>query len=205
MLRRAIARGIKVSAARRRAASMTLALATLMFPFPRMVQSQDTPPRIQSAMEAEFVFNLAKFIEWRRNSFADSIAPFVVSVLGDEELRTNLTLRSAGKTVNGRSLRIQKLVHGQDPRGCHILFIGSSEQRESATVLQVLRATRILTIGDTENFIRQGGAVRFFMENDRMRFEINLDATARAKLKVSAKLLGVAWVTTDDRPQRHLR
>jgi hypothetical protein len=184
---------------------MSLALAALMCLFPRMVWSQDPAPRIQSALEAEFVFNLTRFIEWPRNSFADSIAPFVVGVLGDEELRANLTLVSAGKTVNGRSFRIQKLVHGQDPRGCHILFIGSSEHREAATVLQVLRASRILTIGDTENFIRQGGAIRFFVQDNRMRFEINLDATARAKLNVSSKLLGVAWVTTDDRPQRQLR
>lgn len=36
--------------------------------------------------------------------------------------------------------------------------------------------------------------IQFLLENDRVRFEINVDATSRAKLKVSSKLLSLARV-----------
>jgi len=42
------------------------------------------------------------------------------------------------------------------------------------------------------HFVQSGGAVNFIPEGNKVRFEINLDATARARLKLSAKLLALA-------------
>jgi hypothetical protein len=164
------------------------------------LSAQDAPTASEPEIKAAFVFNFARFIEWPVDSFAGTDAPFVVGVLGDDPVSNDLTRLYSAKTVSSRSFRIRKLAHGQDLRGCQILFIGASEKKEALAILQSLRGTSVLTIGDTEGFIRQGGAVRFFILDGRMRFEINLDATARAKLNVSSKLLGVAWVTTDERP-----
>ena len=52
--------------------------------------------------------------------------------------------------------------------------------------------TSVLTVGDEEGFARRGGVINFLFENDRVRFEINVDAATRARLKISAKLLALA-------------
>ena len=41
-------------------------------------------------------------------------------------------------------------------------------------------------------FLRQGGAIRLFLPDDHVRFEISLDATEQARLKISSKLLALA-------------
>jgi hypothetical protein len=51
-----------------------------------------------------------------------------------------------------------------------------------------------LTVGESPHFTLNGGAVRFFLEHDRVRFEINIDAVERAHLKISAQLLSLAKI-----------
>jgi hypothetical protein len=45
-----------------------------------------------------------------------------------------------------------------------------------------------------EGFLDAGGMVQFLNENDRVRFAVNVDATGRARLKLSSKLLSLAKV-----------
>jgi len=49
-----------------------------------------------------------------------------------------------------------------------------------------------LTVGDSEEFINEGGMIRFTEAGRRIRFEINPDAAADASLRVSSRLLRLA-------------
>jgi hypothetical protein len=47
-------------------------------------------------------------------------------------------------------------------------------------------------VGETEHFAQQGGIIGFCLEEEKVRFEINLDAAGVAQLRISAKLLTLA-------------
>jgi hypothetical protein len=49
-------------------------------------------------------------------------------------------------------------------------------------------------VGESERFLRQGGAIAFEVENEKVKLEINLRAAEQNGLKISAKLLAVARV-----------
>ena len=57
-----------------------------------------------------------------------------------------------------------------------------------------MRYFPILTVGDSEEFAREGGIVGFYRQRRRIRFAVNLDAIGRTELKVSSKLLQLASV-----------
>jgi hypothetical protein len=50
----------------------------------------------------------------------------------------------------------------------------------------------ILTVGETPQFLRDGGMVRFHIENNKVRFQINQKNAETAGLKVSSLLLALA-------------
>jgi hypothetical protein len=50
----------------------------------------------------------------------------------------------------------------------------------------------VLTVGETENFAQAGGVIGFVVENDKVRFEINVDTAGKAKLRLSSRLLLLA-------------
>ena len=52
----------------------------------------------------------------------------------------------------------------------------------------------MLTVGEYDSFLTNGGGIRFFIEDKKIRFEVNLDATDQAQLKISSKLLRLARI-----------
>jgi hypothetical protein len=54
-------------------------------------------------------------------------------------------------------------------------------------------------VGETTGFSSHGGVAGFFVEQGRVRFEINPDAAKRARLAVSSRLLALARIVTDSR------
>ena len=145
-------------------------------------------------VKAAYLFNFLKFVEWPDDSFADSLAPIVIGVVGEDPFGSALPQVTIGKTVQGRDLVLRKYHAGEDVRGAHILFISPSEKKRLPMILSSLRGSSVLTVADTEGFLDAGGMIQFLNENDRVRFAISVEATSRAKLKMSSKLLSLAKV-----------
>ena len=152
--------------------------------------AQDALPEYQ--IKAAYLFNFLKFVEYPNESFMDPLAPIVIGVIGDDPFGNALPQVVIGKTVQGRDLVIHVYRIGEDLRGAHILFISASERKRLPMILSSLRGSSVLTVADTEGFLEAGGMIQFLSENDRVRFAINVDATSRAKLKMSSKLLSLA-------------
>jgi hypothetical protein len=145
-------------------------------------------------VKAAFLYNFAKFIEWPPSGFRDATAPLQICILGRDPFGQGLRDLVSTKTVNGRKFEVDYLVDMQLARACHILFIASSEKARVKQILERMRGTVALTVGDTEGFAEQGGMIDFVLDNDRVVFEVNRNAAEQAGLKVSSKLLSVARV-----------
>lgn len=154
------------------------------------VLAQEVLPEYQ--VKAAYLFNFLKFVEWPEEAIPDPLAPIVIGISGDDPFCNALPHIMTGKTAQGRDLVIQKYRSGEDMRGAHILFISSSEKKRLPQILSSLRASSVLTVSDSEGFLEAGGMIQFLSENDRVRFSVNVDATNRAKLKISSKLLSLA-------------
>jgi len=143
-------------------------------------------------IKAAFLYNFAKFVEWPPNGFSDASAPLRICILGQDPFGQELRNIASDKSINGHKLQVDQVADLQMARTCHILFIASSEKAQLARILEGLRRTDVLTVGDIKGFIEQGGMINFVLEDNRVRFEVNLKAAEQAGLKVSAKLLNVA-------------
>jgi len=174
-------------------------IATLLFLFLSLHLVNALPGQTQDALseyqvKAAYLFNFLKFVEYPSASFADPLAPIVIGVVGDDPFGSALPQVVIGKTVQGRDLVIRVYRIGEDLRGAHILFISASERKKIPMILSSLRGSSVLTVSDTAGFLDAGGMIQFLNEDSRVRFAINVDATSRAKLKMSSKLLTLAKI-----------
>jgi hypothetical protein len=55
-----------------------------------------------------------------------------------------------------------------------------------------LNKNAVLTVSDIPQFSQRQGMIQFVMEENRIRFEVNLTATQHAGLTLSSELLKVA-------------
>lgn len=156
----------------------------------RPAWAQSSPSEYE--VKAAFLFNFAKFVEWPEDSFADSYSPIVIGILGQDPFSGALDHTIGGKTVNGRALMVKRLAQGQDARACHILFVCSSERKRLSQILASLGGTSVLTVSDMDDFAYAGGIINFVLENSKVKFQVNATAAARARLRISSKLLTLA-------------
>ncbi len=72
------------------------------------------------------------------------------------------------------------------------MFVSSSETERLRSVLKKVKGS--LTVSDIDGFAQLGGAIGFYVENNKLRFEINLQALHETKAQVSSKLLRLAKI-----------
>lgn len=145
------------------------------------------------SVKAAFIYNFIKFVEWPTTGFKDAQSPYVVGVIGKDPFGPDLKNAMANKTVNGRPIVVIP-VSDEETRNCHALFVSNSEKRRLKAILDRVTGSPILTIGETEEFAQIGGIINFVLEDNKVRFQINIEAAKRADLKIHSTLLNLAKV-----------
>ena len=146
-------------------------------------------------VKAAFIFNFVKFTTWPRE--ADRNGPMRLCIAGRDPFGPLLESTIGEKTVRGRRFSIRRRALTDDLTGCQIVFVGDGDSGERLQLLESLKGHPILTVGDSDRFANEGGMVGFFEKQRRIRFAVNLDATARSDIRVSSKLLQLASVVRE--------
>jgi hypothetical protein len=145
---------------------------------------------LEYQVKAAFLLNFTKFIEWPAAAFVAPDSPIAICILGDDPFGSALDQIAAGEIVNGRKVVTQRIKHASPPKTCAVLFVSRSE-KDVSKLLPGL-GPGVLTVGEGDSFLRDGGMIAFVVENRRVRFEINQTAAENAGIKVSSRLLNVA-------------
>lgn len=176
--------------------NLALAVALLAYGLCNPCARAQSPSEHQ--VKAVFLYNFAKFIDWPSDPSPDSRDPVVIGIVGEDPFGNLLERTVKGKTVDRREIVIKRFKRGQDLRGCHILFVSSSESKHLRAIFESLKGASVLTVGETEGFARLGGVINFTLEDNQVHFEVNVDAAERARLKISSKLLSLAKIVRDE-------
>lgn len=190
--------------------TLTLALALAIRGLPAA-----EPAGLESDVKAAFLYNFAKFVEWPPDAFpapsspTSPSSPMILCIYGEDRasagLEASLGALTQGERMGNRPLVVRRLGDLASLRECHVLFIAAAEKGHLPDVLAALREARALTVGEGTDFLDKGGMIRLFLEQNRMRFDINLDAAEKSSLKISSKLLRLAQAVNPQRQQRSQR
>lgn len=177
-----------------RFASKAIWLAICTIAAPSSTPAIRAEPVSEYQVKALFLYNFAKFVEWPPGTFSSPRDPITLCIFGEDPFGGELDKAVNGKTVNNRELSIVRIARAPGAKSCQIAFIGSSDKRQASTFINSLSSAGALTVGDASGFTRWGGIIKFAMEDNMVRIEINIIAAERARLKISARLLKVAKV-----------
>lgn len=152
-------------------------------------------------IKAGFIYNFANLVQWPSTSFSEADSPIVIAILGEDGFGTTLDRVLQGKKSDGhpfvvkRFRSVSELVKSiGNPRECQILYVGSSALPESSEAIRVVKGLPILTIGKIPGFAKNGGIINLVLEDNRIRFEVNVQAAKDADLNISSRLLALARI-----------
>lgn len=178
-----------------------------------------TPKEIEYDVKAAFIYNFMKFIELPQKNEAgqgkeeDSPKTMTIGILGvnlfgsafkpilDKEIQGRKirlveipsyhqfyeTSNRKSEAWNNYKARYQKIMND-----CNVLFICDSETNHDKELLTLTAGHPILTISDVAEFAKKDGMIGFIKDDNKIRFEINLVAAEKEKIKIRSQLLTLA-------------
>jgi hypothetical protein len=141
-------------------------------------------------VKAAFLLKFGKFVEWPPAVFANSESPIAICILGKDPFGRTIDDLVQGEVVTGRKLIVRRITQAPAAQTCQIVFTQQTG-KDTAELLTSL-GPGVLTVGEGEDFVRQGGIIGFLLDSRHVRFDIGLKAAELADLKLSSKLLAVA-------------
>ena len=153
--------------------------------------AQDVPLEYQ--LKAAYLYNFVKYVEWpdkgKRN--------ISICVAGQNPFGSVLETMIRNERVRGLPLTAEVILEARTD--CDVIF---TKTPNFAAYLRAAAGLPILTVGESPRFLEQGGIIRFVPDGTKVRFEINLAAAERARLKISTRLLQLARIVEPETEER---
>ena len=159
----------------------------------------------ESQVQAVFLFNFSRFVEWPPQTFAAPGDPFVIGIVGTDPFGARLDEAVHNEQINGHVLTVRRFrsISELDNDNCQILFIDRSEIARLGQILTALDHHSTLTVSQADGAAQRGVMIQFATENNRIRLRINVDSARAAGLTISSKLLRPAEIIgTDAKEER---
>lgn len=148
---------------------------------------------LERKVKAAFVYNFAKFIEWPK----DNVSPdnrFVICVAGETLLGDALGTNLENKVIKDHIIHVRNIGWSVNKlNDCQMLYLNGTGSPRIGPLLKAASEKPILTIGESNDFIANGGIIQFLLIEGKVRFSINQASAIRAGLNISAKLLEVSY------------
>jgi hypothetical protein len=163
--------------------------STLILACQPSVASPEEPQFSEYQVKAAFIYSTLKFVRWP--TLAHDGAS--VCVLGDNPFGKDLQA-IAGRTVRDKVLTVKNVRTVPEAKECSIVFISKSEKSNLLEIIAQLSGSQVMTVGDTEGYGEKGVVLNFYREHTKVRFQINLEAAKKSKLKLDSRLLKLATI-----------
>jgi len=169
---------------------LAVQVALVLIPLSNPLPSWAADESLEYQVKAAFLLNFTKFIEWPPAAFEAPASPLAICVLGEDPFGPALDQLVNGEMVSGHRVLTRRIKAGPAPKSCQILFISRSGKDVSKILASL--GPGVLTVGEGESFVREGGMITFVIDGRHVRFRANQAAAESAGLKLSSKLLNVA-------------
>jgi len=148
----------------------------------------------EAALKAAYLVHFTQFVSWPDPLFATPDAPFVIGIFGGDMIDDNLVEMARGEHVAGHRVEVRRLRSPADADSCHMVYVPNG--LESQFRLARTGSVPVLTVGESDRFLEDGGIIEFYSDHAHVRLLINLQAARAVSLVISSKLLRVAQVVS---------
>lgn len=174
-----------------RSSFLSVALVVPLFFFTGFTRAQQGVSEVE--VKAVFIYNFLMFVEWPESAFENPTDPFVVGIAGENVFGNALLEVVRGEAYKGRRIVIKQIADIHDAGNCHILYIDPTDH-DYTEIIKATQGKPVLTVGGPNDFMASGGMIRFFLEQNKVKIEVNPNEIREQELKISSKLLRLARI-----------
>ncbi|MBN2282105.1 MAG: YfiR family protein [Candidatus Marinimicrobia bacterium] len=161
----------------------------LIFIFNLPAKGQDYT---EEEIKAAYIKNISQFVTWPENK---EITPeFHIVILGKDDVSRHIELFFKNISINDRPVQTQTVENLSNIKYCDILFINNIDDDQLKSILTKVKSYNALIFSDTKGFAEKGTHINFFLENQKVKFEINLSRAIEDGFFIQSLLLDYAKI-----------
>jgi hypothetical protein len=146
----------------------------------------------ESRLKLAMMYNFGNFIEWPAAVLPHPDSPFAICIMGSDPFGPLLQALEK-RSYQGHPIVVSHPVSVEAARKCQILYVDNPAATALGhDVAHALANAPVLTVSSGREALDTGVAIGFVLQNERIRWNMNLNAMRQAQLKVSAKLIEIA-------------
>jgi len=155
---------------------------------------ENNPQEDERLLKTAYIYNFAKFTRWPEQFFPQPDSPLNLCTMGQDDLVDELK-NLQDKIIKGHPLSVSSIRKASEAAAkCQVIYIAQSEKNRYQRILRAVRNRPVLTLSEIASFASNGGIIQFYRKKGQMRLIINLNATHRAGLEISSRLLILAKI-----------
>lgn len=145
---------------------------------------------VEYQIKASYIYNFLQFVKFPSDAL-QAEGEVVVCIAGENRFGNALYELDGAKTSQGL---IQVEVVEPQPsavygRKCNVLYVVGNEDKKARAILESVDPRKVLTIGEDQSFVRIGGSIELYIEDDVVRFRVNVEQVKQADFQVAAQLM----------------
>jgi hypothetical protein len=143
----------------------------------------------EDVIKAAYIERITRFIEWPFRDSLSSQDPFVIGVYNEDEFYYTLTEVFKDKPIKGHIVKIITVKSAEQIRECNLCYISAKAKSEIRDIILKANTSGVLLVSGTTGFCKAGVHINFYIEDEKLKFEINEKTLGSAGFKVSYLLM----------------
>ncbi len=143
----------------------------------------------ENLIKAVYIERITRFIEWPEKNKSMYDDRFVIGVYKENDFYKTLSEVFKDKPIKDHKV-IVILINSPDLiSSCNLCYISEAARPDLKKFVDIANSSGVLLVSGTTDFCKEGIHVNFYLEDEKLKFELNETSLSSAGLKVSYLLM----------------
>jgi hypothetical protein len=147
-----------------------------------------------NVLKAAYIERITRFVDWPEFSFPNASDSIVFGIINDDKFEKSAIEIFKSQKIKDRPVKIIKVNNKEDLTLCHLCYIGEIKRDSLDNFIKLANQEKILLFGNTRDNANLGVHINFYIEGDKLKFEINQNSVQTAGFKISHLLMKSARI-----------
>lgn len=143
----------------------------------------------ENTIKAVYIERITRFVEWPDKDNKVIHDRFVIGVYGENEFYNTLTEVFKDKSIKDLKVNVIQIKNPGQISSCNLCYLSGKAKSDIREFVNQAAASGVLLVSETPNFSEEGVHFNFYIEDEKLKFEINHRSTDLAGFKVSYLLM----------------
>jgi hypothetical protein len=143
----------------------------------------------EGVVKAAYIERITRFVEWPAKDSLANVDQFVIGVYDDDEFYYTLAEVFKEKLIKDHKVKIITIDRLDQVSSCNLCYLSAKAKYRLSEFISKANKSGTLLISGTTGFCKVGVHINFYIEDEKLKFEINDETIESAGFKVSYLLL----------------